>query len=206
MVKAYHVIFCAYGFWLPNDPRGSWSDFIGAWELLRFGKATKTQTRQSVAGNPHDKKMRKAAKHKLRFPPVHFTGAQARSIGSRFADFAQISVLNVLACTILPEHVHMIITRHRYKIEYAINLLNGAASRELVSDKLHPFAAHSREGERLPNMWARGQWKVFLNSQENIAQAVQYIEDNPLKEGKSRQKWGFVRVSAGQSAPLSGRG
>ena len=49
MVLAYHVIFGAYGFWLPNDPRGSWSDFVGAWELLRFGKATKTTERRSVA-------------------------------------------------------------------------------------------------------------------------------------------------------------
>ncbi len=34
MIVAYHSIFCAYGFWLPNDPRGSWSDFVGAWELF----------------------------------------------------------------------------------------------------------------------------------------------------------------------------
>lgn len=25
MVIGYHVIFSTYGFWLPNDPRGSWS-------------------------------------------------------------------------------------------------------------------------------------------------------------------------------------
>jgi len=34
MVRAYHVIFGMYGFWLPNDERGSWSDFVGSWELL----------------------------------------------------------------------------------------------------------------------------------------------------------------------------
>ncbi len=49
-VLAYHVIFGAYGFWLPNDPRGSWSDFVAAWELfLAGGHATKTTTRRSVA-------------------------------------------------------------------------------------------------------------------------------------------------------------
>ena len=42
MVLAYHLIFTAYGFWLPNDPRGSWSDFVRAWELFITGKATKT--------------------------------------------------------------------------------------------------------------------------------------------------------------------
>jgi hypothetical protein len=29
-VLAYHVVLGAYGFWLPNDPRGSWSDFVGS--------------------------------------------------------------------------------------------------------------------------------------------------------------------------------
>jgi hypothetical protein len=38
MVIASHVIVGMYGFWLPNDERGSWSDFIGSWELLRFAK------------------------------------------------------------------------------------------------------------------------------------------------------------------------
>ena len=45
MILGYHLIITAYGFWLPNDPRGSWSDFVGAWELLRFGRATKTESR-----------------------------------------------------------------------------------------------------------------------------------------------------------------
>lgn len=30
MVEWYHLIMTAYGFWLPNDPRGSWSEFVGA--------------------------------------------------------------------------------------------------------------------------------------------------------------------------------
>jgi len=30
MVRGYHVIFGMYGFWLPNDPRGSWSDYVGS--------------------------------------------------------------------------------------------------------------------------------------------------------------------------------
>ena len=31
MILGFHVVFGAYGFWLPNDPRGSWSDFVGSW-------------------------------------------------------------------------------------------------------------------------------------------------------------------------------
>lgn len=54
MILASHVIFGTYGFWLPNDPRGSWSDFVGSWELARFGRATKVTTRRSLAREPHD--------------------------------------------------------------------------------------------------------------------------------------------------------
>jgi hypothetical protein len=48
MIHAYHVILGTYGFWLPNDPRGSWSDFVGSWDLARFGKATKSLERLPV--------------------------------------------------------------------------------------------------------------------------------------------------------------
>lgn len=40
MIHGYHVIMPMYGFWLPNDPRGSWSEFVRKWELVRFGKST----------------------------------------------------------------------------------------------------------------------------------------------------------------------
>ena len=36
-VLAYHAIFTAYGFWLPNDPRGSWSSYVRSWELFLAG-------------------------------------------------------------------------------------------------------------------------------------------------------------------------
>ena len=49
MLLGFHVILSAYGFWLPNDPRGSWSDFVWAWDLFRYGPATKVETRSSVA-------------------------------------------------------------------------------------------------------------------------------------------------------------
>ena len=52
MILAYHSIFGMYGFWLPNDPRGSGSDYIASWELFRYGAARKTDSRRSVAHWP----------------------------------------------------------------------------------------------------------------------------------------------------------
>lgn len=62
MIVGYHLIFGTYGFWLPNDPRGSWSDFVGSWDLFRYGPATKTTERRSLAHDKHDQALRLAAR------------------------------------------------------------------------------------------------------------------------------------------------
>jgi hypothetical protein len=61
MIIAHHVIVSAYGFWLPNDPRGSWSTVVRNPDLLPFGHATKVTTRQSVAAATHDRTLRAEA-------------------------------------------------------------------------------------------------------------------------------------------------
>ena len=73
MILAFHSIFTTYGFWLPNDPRGSWSDFVHSWELFRFGgPATKVAAKRSFAHDPHDAGFRRAAKEHLKYPPARF--------------------------------------------------------------------------------------------------------------------------------------
>jgi len=192
MVIGFHVILTAYGFWLPNDPRGSWSDFVGAWELVRFGRATKTDERRSLAGELHDRRARARAKQVLKYPAVRFTGRQARAIGRGFGDLVNRSALNICACSILPEHTHLVVGQHRFPIEQIANLLKGAATRQLVAEGLHPFGALREKCGRLPHAWARGLWKVFLGTPADVRRAVRYVEDNPAKEGLPRQRWAFV--------------
>ena len=43
-VLAYHLIMTAYGFWLPNEPRGSWSEVCGAVGTPPVRPATKVDT------------------------------------------------------------------------------------------------------------------------------------------------------------------
>jgi hypothetical protein len=120
MVLGYHVIFGAYGFWLPNDPRGSWSDFVGAWELFRYGPATKTVETFSLAHRTHDQALRLAAKKALKYTPVQFSGIQARAVGRGFTDYVQRSGLIVWACAILPDHAHLVFGRHRLAAEQLV--------------------------------------------------------------------------------------
>jgi len=182
VIIASHVIFSAYGFWLPNDPRGSWSDFVRNWELTRFGPATKVSTTRSLARNSHDRQSRRAAKRALAHPPTVFTGIQARAIARAFDEFIERNSITVWACAILPEHVHMVIARHHYDVEQIVNLLKGAATRRLKQDGLSPAG----------DGWARRLWKVFLDAADDVVRAVRYVRGNPAKEGKREQPWSFV--------------
>ncbi len=195
MVHGYHAIFGAYGFWLPNDPRGSWSDFVGKWELVRFGKATRSLERKELSNE--EEQMRKDAKETLKLPPVYFTGAQARAIGHGFAEAIRKCEFTVWACSILPEHAHLVIARHTYKVEHIVNLLKGEATKQLNREVLHPLASYANDGQRAPRPWADRKWKVFLDSEEAIEDAIRYVEDNPIKEKKPPQKWSFVKPFAG---------
>src|SRR5690349_3226555 len=112
MVLAYHLILSFYGFWLPNDPRGSWSEWVASWDLFRYGPATKVDTDESVAHAPHDRIARQEAKKALRYPPVLLTGGQARAVARGFALACEEGGYETFACAILPDHVHLVLARH----------------------------------------------------------------------------------------------
>jgi hypothetical protein len=188
MVLGYHVISGAYGFWLPNDPRGSWSDFVGSWELFRYGPATKTNATRSVAGHKHDVAARLAARQALKFAAVQFSGVQARAVGLGFGQYIHKSGLVVRACAILPEHVHLVVDRFHIQVEQVVIQLKAHATREFLAENLHPFGQIRLGNGRPPKCWARGEWKVFLETEADFRAAIQYVEDNPLKEGQPRQR------------------
>jgi REP element-mobilizing transposase RayT len=187
MVLGYHVIFGAYGFWLPNDPRGSWSEFVGSWELFRYGPATKTTETCSLASREHDHVQRLQAKQALKYPPVQFTGIQARAIGRGFAKYVERAGLTVWACAILPDHVHLVVGRFRLEIEQVVIQLKGRATQQLLVEGIHPFGNIRESNDRPPKCFARGEWKVFLDTVEDILRAIAYVEHNPIKEGKKPQ-------------------
>ena len=199
MVHGYHIILLLYGFWLPNDPRGSWSDFVWKWELVRFGKATKRIERRDLNDLSTDElRQRELAKRNLKYPPVSLTGKQALGVAQGFADRVRKSNYTVWACAILPEHVHLVLARHAYAAEQMAKLLKGAATLHLKTNGLHPQEQFADPD--LPRCWAESQWIVFLDSEEQIENAIRYVEENPEEEGKPRQHWRFVSPFRGLDA------
>lgn len=185
-----HLIFGAYGFWLPNDPRGSWSSFVGSYDLHRYGPATKVATKNSLASRRHDVHLRLVAKKALKRPAVRFNGMQARAIGRGLASYVAKSGTAVWACAILPDHVHLVLGARRLSGHQLAVQVKGAATRQLTAEGIHPFRT---EATRRPSRcFARGEWCVFLDAEEEVRRAIRYVEENPLKEGLPPQHWSAV--------------
>jgi REP element-mobilizing transposase RayT len=125
------------------------------------------------------------------------TGIQSRAVGQGFQAQVAKSRYTIWACSVLPEHTHLVIARHIYKIEQIANLLKGAATRSCIESNCHPLARYAKTGKRPPRMWAEHQWTVFLDSEEAIDNAIHYVEQNPVKESKPAQVWPFVSPFTG---------
>ena len=183
MIVAYHSIFGMYGFWLPNDPRGSGSDYVASWELFRYGPATKTDSRRSVAHVPLPPNWQREAKTALRYPAVCVTGRQALAISEGIAIAAGEGPYRVYACAILPEHVHLVIGTGPRRSRQIIGHIKSRATHVLREQRLW--------SDELP-LWGEHGWNVYLESGVAVQRAIRYVNDNPVKEGKRRQNWSFV--------------
>ena len=176
MIIAYHAIFTTYGTWLPNDPRGSYSKEIYNDQLRTLGKIK--YTRQNPAP-PKELLLRfwtAATPHISR--PLFFIDDSSRPIiAAGFRTVVQRLGIRIPACAIMNDHVHVLVLRSKFKIEYLVNQLKGAATRAL---KL----------KQTP--WTRGCWKVFITDSEALLAAVKYIRANPISAGLPRQSWDFI--------------
>jgi REP element-mobilizing transposase RayT len=159
MILAFHSIISCYGFWLPNEPRGSWSSFVASWELFRFGPATKVQTHRSVAHRPYNR-------------------AQAKIVGQSL----QLLPYVILALAIMPDHLHAVIAHTERNIRKIVGHIKAEATRNLRAESM--FLEHSP--------WADHGWNVYLDSVEDVLRAIEYVNNNPIREGLPIQRWNCV--------------
>jgi len=176
VIIAYHAIFPTYGTWLPNDPRGSYSKAIYQAELaalgsIRYGRQNPQPERATV------RRFRTAAVPRLSRPPYYINNATRRLVAAGFAKVQARLNVAVPACTIMNDHVHLLVLRSKYRIEYLVNQFKGAATSAL-------------QLERTP--WTKGCWKVFLDDDEALYAAARYVEANPQAAGLKPQCWDFV--------------
>ncbi len=146
MLLGWHLIFSVYGFWLPNDERGSGSTRVRAKHIYdAAGEATKVYTTHSVAWRSHNVRLRKLAKESLKFPAVELTGLQARAVARGIEAVCPKVELVVHACAIMPDHVHVVVAAHRFEGDELIECLKRAGTRGMNAEGLHPLRDHARE-------------------------------------------------------------
>jgi len=177
MVIAYHAIFTTYGTWLPNDPRGSYSktmynEELAALSPILYGR----QTPPPDAGT--FRRFRTAAIPKLVREPYLIGETTRPLIAAAFGHEVRRLQLIVYACAIMNDHVHLVVRRSTYRIEYVVNQLKGRATSAL----------------RLTHTpWTRGGHNVFLDDEEAVHAAVEYVLANPKAAGLTDQHWDFVK-------------
>ncbi len=180
MILGFHCIMTTYGFWLPNEPRGSYSTFVGSWNLLQFGQATKVNPRRSVAKRDYDHQQKAAMQNALKYPPVRFTGNQAKAVGLSISDLPY----DLFALAILPDHVHLIVGQTTRKINVIMGHVKAHATRRLREHGW--FADHSP--------WAKRAWSVYLNNVSDMKRAIAYVQGNPIRAGLKPQRWSVVQM------------
>jgi len=176
MVIAYHAIFTTYGTWLPNDPRGSYSkeiynDQLQALGRIKYGRQNPVPAKNLLI------RFWTAATPRLTRSPFFIDDNIRPIIAAGFKQVVQRLDIKIPACAIMNDHVHVLILRSKYRIEYLVNQLKGSATRAL----------------RLKQTpWARGCWKVFITDPEALLAAANYIQANTTSVGLHPQSWDFI--------------
>jgi REP element-mobilizing transposase RayT len=183
LVIAYHLVWTAYGWWLPNDPRGSGShsvrnDVIGELGELHYGRQ-RVQPAGRLVGQFYER-----AAEVLKHPLLTFEPEARAEIAGAFERVIEHERYTCYGCAIMPDHVHILIRKHKHLAEDMIDRLQEKSRAWLT--------ATGQRSENHPT-WGGPGWKVFLDHPDDIRRTIKYIEQNPIKIGLREQRWPFAK-------------
>jgi REP element-mobilizing transposase RayT len=182
-VIAHHLVWTIYGTWLGNDPRGSGSTEVYTPKLAALGKAHLGRRKVQPTRN----KVRdfyKVAEAKLQYPVIRFILEQILEVGHAFARLIQEQSYTCYACAIMPDHVHLVVRKHKHSGEEMIEHFQRQS--RIVPSLVDPAMMDHP-------IWTKGGWDRFLDSSAAVRTRVRYVEGNPQKEGLPPQAWAFVK-------------
>lgn len=192
-VIAAHLVLTLYGHWAVNDPRGSGSsEFIDP-KFEPLGPIH--QGRKSQSQQPSRQELR--AFHRehetlLNFSLIWVDEAKAQAIAEAIEEVITARRYTCYACAICSNHVHLVIRTHKDK---APTMWERFA--ESIRTRLRlRFAPPGEISPHHPVISARP-YNVLLYAPDEVRRRIAYVEDNPVKEGRSTQRWGFVRAYDG---------
>ena len=183
LVIAYHLIWTGYGHWLPNDPRGSGSKAVLSERIAELGELHFGRKRVQPPSQVVREFYRQAGPI-LYYSRLTFVQSDIDVIGAAFAELIAERKYTCYACAIMPDHVHLLIRKHR----------------DLAEDMIEHLQDHSRMRYRAVGkcdsghpIWTDGGWRRFLSTPDEVRGVIHYIERNPLEIGWPVQRWSFVK-------------
>ena len=181
-VIAHHLILSAYGHWLPNDSRGSGSDFVRKGSLSRLG--TIHQGRKRVQPPRSElKAFYSDAEPLLEHETLWFDAPKRQALAEAFAQVVKEQRYTCYGCAVLHNHAHLCIRRHKdSRREMWSKLARSAA------DGLRLFADVSKDHR----IWSERPYTVFLYTPEDVNRTIRYIRSNLEKHNVPEQRFDFV--------------
>jgi REP element-mobilizing transposase RayT len=192
MALGYHLIWTAYGWWLPNDPRGSGSGETRVSSLRPLGDIH--LGRKAV--QPPASELRhflQQSKDHLKYEPRVFTADEVQIIADAFRSVIRDNKYACHACVIMPEHVHLLMGRRLAPAEAIVAALREASRDALIAAKCFP-PTHA--------VWTAGQRIIYKSTPAAMIACIKYIEDNPLEIGGLKQSWDFVTAYDSEFRPF----
>lgn len=182
LIIAHHLMWTLYGWWIPNDPRGSTSrtvrsDLVAELGVLHYGRR---------AIQPAGREIREfydEAAAALQHPLLSLAPSEFPAVAEAFGEATAECNYTCYACAIMPDHVHLVIRKHRDPVELMIERLQSSTRLRLCACGLRP-PDHP--------VWTRGGWKVFLDHPDEVRRMLRYVDENPTKLRLPRQHWPLV--------------
>jgi hypothetical protein len=172
-----HLVWTAYGTWLPGDDRGHWSPlhhFYGD-VIARGGQL-----------NRADLTTREYARERLTESPKILTRderiAVATTLGTLLGGRDQPKAY---AAAIEENHVHVLLGPVEEKIHVTAGRLKGCTSRDVL--KLPANSERTRT-------WTAKYWKVFLFDDTAFFAVKRYIEEHNIRRGLPASPYDWLAI------------
>src|SRR5262249_9927064 len=124
------------------------------------------------------------AREVLTHPLLLLAAEDVAVVANAFAETIRSRRYTCYACAIMPDHVHLLIRRHRD---------DGDAMIEAFQSDSRAALIHAQRRPEDHPVWTKGGRKIYQNSREDMERLVRYINNNPLKAGLPAQHWAFVQ-------------
>jgi REP element-mobilizing transposase RayT len=167
----YHLVKSGFGLWLPGDSRGHWStgwdEQIGHYEPHHLHE-----------GDPVRERM---ARERMKHRPTRFTPAMITAVADAIGACANDSDWRIVAATIEPTHMHLLLTYTERDIDRTAKWLAQQTTKEV--HRRTPFAGP---------VWCEGKWIEFVFDQLHFDNIRQYIERHNVRRGLPARPWEWI--------------